>query len=83
MSNPLKLEGVGFVAILAIVGTALAVFLFNNVIQMTSAVFASSVTYFMPVVATLLGLMSGEVVTLIQYIGLGVLVGGVVLINKK
>jgi len=83
MSSSLKLEGVGFVAILAVVGTALAVFLFNNVIQMTSAVFASSVTYFMPVVATLLGLLSGEVVTFIQYAGLGILVAGVILINKK
>ena len=34
--------------------------LFNRVIQMTSAVFASSVTYFIPVIALLWGIADGE-----------------------
>jgi drug/metabolite transporter (DMT)-like permease len=81
-STPKIMEGVAFVTVLALVGTALAVLLFNHLIQLSSAVFASSVTYFMPVVATLLGILSGELVSGLQYLGLFVLVVGVVLINK-
>jgi drug/metabolite transporter (DMT)-like permease len=82
ITNPYVQEGVAVVTILALVGTALAVLLFNHLIQLSSAVFASSVTYFMPVIATLLGLLSGELVTGLQYFGLSILVSGVILINK-
>jgi drug/metabolite transporter (DMT)-like permease len=82
VTSPKVVEGIAFVSVLALVGTALAVLLFNHLIQLSSAVFASSVTYFMPVVATLLGLLSGEIVSALQYIGLAILVLGVVLINK-
>lgn len=54
------LAGLGYISILAIVGTGIALMLFNRVIQMTSAVFASSVTYFIPIVALLWGIADGE-----------------------
>ncbi|MXV37746.1 EamA family transporter [Flavobacteriaceae bacterium Ap0902] len=44
-------EGLGYVSILAIVGTATAMILFYKLIQDTTAVFASTVTYLMPIVA--------------------------------
>jgi drug/metabolite transporter (DMT)-like permease len=59
-SNPSAMAGLGYIAILSIVGTGLALMLFNKLIIMTSAVFASSVTYFIPVVALIWGIADGE-----------------------
>ncbi|HLO90598.1 MAG TPA: DMT family transporter [Lentimicrobium sp.] len=58
--QPQALSGLGYISILAIVGTGIALMLFNRVIQMTSAVFASSVTYFIPIIALLWGIADGE-----------------------
>lgn len=58
--HPHAWSGLGYISILAIVGTGVALMLFNKVIQMTSAVFASSVTYFIPIVALLWGIADGE-----------------------
>lgn len=58
--NDRAFEGLGYIAILAIVGTGIALMLFNRVIQMTSAVFASSVTYFIPIIALMWGIADGE-----------------------
>ena len=76
-------EGIGIIAILAFVGTAMAVLLFNNMIKISTAVFASSVTYFIPIVAILLGFTLGENVSILQLSGIGVLILGVFLINRK
>jgi len=51
---------IGYVAILAVFGTVMAKIIFNNLIQISSPVFASSVTYLMPLVALLWGLVDGE-----------------------
>jgi drug/metabolite transporter (DMT)-like permease len=59
-TKPDALAGLGYIAILAIVGTGLALMLFNHVIQITSAVFASSVTYIIPIVALIWGIADGE-----------------------
>lgn len=59
-SHPHAWSGLGYISILAIVGTGVALMLFNKVIQMTSAVFASSVTYFIPIIALLWGIADGE-----------------------
>lgn len=76
------LPGVGAILILAIVGTATAVLLFNKLIKMSSPIFASSVTYFIPIVAMLIGWLIGESISLLQLLGMGVLIGGVLIINK-
>lgn len=70
------------VSTLSIVGTALAVLLFNHLIKISTPVFASSVTYFIPVVVILLGLLYGENVELLQILGVFVLILGVLVINK-
>lgn len=77
------LPGIGAILILAIVGTALAVLLFNQLIKISSPIFASSVTYFIPIVAMLIGWLIGESITVIQLIGMGVLISGVLIINKS
>lgn len=52
----------GYTAILAIGGTAIALMLFNRLIKQTSAAFASSVTYLIPFVAISWGLVFNEAI---------------------
>jgi drug/metabolite transporter (DMT)-like permease len=54
---------IGYTAILAIGGTAIALMLFNKLIKQTSAAFASSVTYLIPFVAISWGLVFNEPIT--------------------
>jgi drug/metabolite transporter (DMT)-like permease len=74
-------EGLFYVSILAIFGTAIAVILFNRIISVTSALFASSVTYFIPIVAVIIGLNFGEHISSGQIAAMGVILIGVLLVN--
>lgn len=76
-------EGIGLVSLLAIVGTAVAVYLFNHLIKISSPIFASSVTYFIPVVATILGVLFGESISEYEVMGMLILIVGVLLINRQ
>lgn len=75
--------GIGYVSLLAFMGTAVAVYLFNHLIKISSPLFASSVTYFIPVIATVLGVLDNEPISYHEMVGMAVLIGGVLLINKK
>jgi drug/metabolite transporter (DMT)-like permease len=81
--NPAGPASLGYVCILAVVGTAIAVVLFNNLIRISGIVFASSCTYLIPVVAIGWGLLDGETVTIVQFFSMGIVILGVWLINKK
>ena len=76
-------SSIGFVAILAVFGTVMAKIIFNNLIQFSSPVFASSVTYLMPLVALLWGLFDGELFGLDQGLASLLILGGIYLANKK
>ena len=76
-------SSIGFVAILAVFGTVMAKIIFNNLIQISSPVFASSVTYLMPLVALLWGLFDGELFGLDQGLASLLILGGIYLANKK
>jgi len=80
---PAKQDGYIYLIILSLVGTTLAVYLFNHLIKVSSPAFASSVTYFIPVIATLLGVAIGEQLLITHILGMVILVMGVFLINKK
>ncbi|MBT8262418.1 MAG: EamA family transporter [Bacteroidia bacterium] len=73
----------GYVLILALFGTALAKVIFNRLVQIASPVFASSVTYTMPIVAVGWGLVDGESFGFLQLIAAGVILFGVYLSNKR
>jgi drug/metabolite transporter (DMT)-like permease len=74
---------IGYISILAIVGSAISVMVFNVLIKMTSAIFASSVTYIIPVFAMLWGIFDGEAINLLHLISIGIILGGVYLVNKR
>ncbi len=70
------------VAFLALLGTGLASWLFFRLIQLTDPVFASTVSYLVPIVAFAWGLADGEAVTLIVAAGLGLILLGVSLSKR-
>jgi drug/metabolite transporter (DMT)-like permease len=73
----------GYIAILAVIGTVLALVIFNTLIQHTSALFGASVTYFIPVFAIMWGLFDGEKLSVIQFLWIGLIFTGVYLVNKR
>lgn len=73
----------GFIMILGVVGTGAANILFFRLIQVSSPVFASSVTYLIPVVAFFWGMQSGEMLTPVQFLGAAIILMGVYLSGKK
>ena len=72
-----------YVLILGLVGTAMANVLFFKLIKISSPVFASSVTYLIPVVAFLWGLVDQERLTLVQLLGAVIILIGVYLSARK
>ena len=76
-------EAMIFIAILVIIGTGIANVLFYKLIQISSPVFATSVTYLIPVVAFFWGLLDNEMLTPVQFFGAFVVLIGVYLSSKK
>jgi drug/metabolite transporter (DMT)-like permease len=72
----------GFIAILAIMGSATALALFYLLIRDTSPVFASIVTYFIPIIATLWGINDNEHLTSTMLLSVIFILAGVYIINK-
>jgi len=77
------LPAIGYISILAILGTAIAKVFFNRLVQLSSPIFASSVTYLIPIVALLWGLWDGESIHYSQVIAGVIILAGVYLVNKK
>jgi drug/metabolite transporter (DMT)-like permease len=80
--TPKAWEGLGFIAILSIVGTVIALFYFNKLIAISSTIFASSVTYIIPIVALFFGLYDGETINYTQVVAMFVILGGVFMVNR-
>jgi len=72
-----------FIMILGVAGTGIANILFFKLIQMSSPVFATSVTYLIPVVAFFWGLLDSEMLTPVQFAGAFIILIGVYLSSKK
>jgi drug/metabolite transporter (DMT)-like permease len=81
--NQTNMASIGYITILAVLGTGVAKVLFNRIVQMTSPIFASSVTYLIPIVAIIWGVLDGEKLSLIQLISGVIIIIGVYLVNKK
>jgi len=76
-------QGVFYVCVLGVVGTAIALILFNYMVKITDPVFASSVTYIIPIVAIIWGILDGERLVSTQYIGIVLILLGVWLANRS
>lgn len=80
-SGPESWGALGYLTILGTVCTGFALILFNSLIRSTTAVFASTVVYLMPVVAIGWGVLDGETIEASQSIYLGLVLVGILLIN--
>lgn len=83
LSNRAVLFSTGYSVILGIMGTALASVIFYILIKRAGAVFSSMVTYGIPFVAIIWGIIYGEQVGWKQVIGLLVILTGVYVANRK
>jgi drug/metabolite transporter (DMT)-like permease len=72
-----------FIIVLGVLGTGIANILFFKLIQMSSPVFATSVTYLIPIVAFFWGLLDNEKLTSVQFVGAFIILIGVYLSAKK
>jgi drug/metabolite transporter (DMT)-like permease len=73
----------GYVFLLSLLGTAFAKVLFNKLVQISTPVFSSSVTYLITVVAVSWGFIDGERLSFYQIVAISVVFTGVYLVNKK
>ncbi len=81
-NSPIALPSLGYVSILAIVGSALSVIAYNILIKNSGTVFAASCTYLIPVVAIGWGVFDGETVNFYQVFSIIVIILSVYLINR-
>lgn len=72
-----------YIVILGVVGTGIANLIFFKTIQISSPVFATSVTYLIPVVAFGWGLLDNEMLTPVQFLGAFIILFGVYLSSRK
>lgn len=82
-SHPDFKMAMGYIVILSFFGTAIAKILFNKLVQMSTPVFASSVTFVMPIVALMWGFIDGESFSWLQGVASIIILCGVYLSHKK
>ncbi len=82
LSNPDALNSLFYIILLALGGSAIAVTLFYHLTDYVGVVFASLITYIIPVFAIFWGLFDGEKITLLQFVFMGVIFIGVYLVNS-
>jgi len=78
-SVPDAWKGLGYVTILSLFSTVLAGVIFFQLIQWTSPVFGSMVSYLVPMVAIGWGFLDGESISLYHFLGMGLILSGVYL----
>ncbi|MDB5264317.1 MAG: permease [Adhaeribacter sp.] len=76
-------EALFYIALLAVFSTAIGLVLYNRLIHLTNTVFASSSTYLMPIVALLWGVLDGEQILFMHYMGMLVILAGVLMVNRS
>jgi drug/metabolite transporter (DMT)-like permease len=81
-TNPYGYEAFGYTVILAAVGTALALVIFNYFVKVSTTIFSASITYLIPIVAIAWGVVFGESITMFHILGMLVILLGVYLVNK-
>lgn len=75
-------QAVWYVVLLGVFGTAVAMTLINILIRRVDIMFATTVTYLMPVVAVGIGFYDHEQIGWYELLGLGLILTGVILINR-
>jgi drug/metabolite transporter (DMT)-like permease len=79
IQHPKGLSSLGYILYLSSLGTVGGSILYFWLLQRTSAIFATSVTYLLPVIAIALGALDGEALGLADYLGTSIILTGVYL----
>ena len=83
LSNPGGFKGLAYVSVLSLGGTVAASVLFFHLVQVRDAIFASMVSYLIPIVALIWGFWDGETISAIHGLGMFLILIGVFLTRKK
>ncbi|KFF22548.1 DMT family transporter [Chryseobacterium sp. JM1] len=75
--------GLMFVGLLSVFGTGLAMTLNYRLLKVSTPLFASTVTLLMPIVAIIWGFLDGEKLSILQFVGAGVIIGGLIFLRSK
>ncbi len=81
LNNDFAFQGLFYISILSVLGTAIALIFFNHLISISSVLFATSVTYLIPIVAAVIGFYHGEKLSLFQVVSVFVVLSGVFVAN--
>ena len=79
--EPKAIENLGYIFILALFSSVIAVTVFNVLVKKVRTLFSSSVTYVIPIFAIMWGLLDGEIVSIAQILWMIVILSGVYLVN--
>lgn len=82
-THPLAWQSVGYVAVLGALGSSLSFVLFNILIKNSTSIFATSVTYLMPIVSVMWGVYDGETILPLHLLCAFIILCGVYLVNIK
>ena len=85
--NELKMDnnllvGLGFVSLLSVFGTGLAMMLNYRLLSVSTPLFASTVTLLMPIVAIIWGILDGEKLTSMQVFGAVIILAGLIFLRQ-
>lgn len=81
-THPEGWVGVGYIAYLAVLGTVGGSILYFRLIQRTSTIFATSVTYLLPITSIVIGMFDGEKLLPTDLLGVGIILTGLYLARK-
>ncbi len=82
LTHPDGMAGLGYISYLAVLGTVGGSILYFWLLQRTSALFATSVTYLLPVAALIAGSLDGEAVGAFDMASTAIILTGVYLARK-
>ena len=85
--NELKMDnnllvGLGFVSLLSVFGTGLAMMLNYRLLSVSTPLFASTATLLMPIVAIIWGILDGEKLTIMQGFGGVIILSGLIFMRQ-
>jgi drug/metabolite transporter (DMT)-like permease len=75
-------ESLVAILVLGVMGSAISTVIFNRLINISNTIFATSVTYIIPIIALIIGWYFNEEIVWSHLAGLGLILSGVYLINK-
>ena len=77
------LQGLGFVAIITVIGNGLAMMMNYKLLSISTPLFVFFLTLLMPIVAIIWGILDGEKLTAVQTIGAIIILAGLIFLRSK